>query len=86
MYENNNGENVVFNKDPQSLRLATMSSSVVPGADLKRLIANHRVQAFWLFGFEKFLGGGHELARLARRRENLWGKGPGHASSENFGK
>ena len=37
MYENHNGENVVLNKDSQSLRLATTSSSVVPGTDLKRL-------------------------------------------------
>ena len=37
MYENHDGENVVLNKDPRSLRLAIMSSSVVPGTDLKRL-------------------------------------------------
>ena len=35
MYENHDGENVVLNKDPRSLRLAIMSSSVVPGTDLK---------------------------------------------------
>ena len=33
MYESHDGENVVLNKDPRSLRLAITSSSVVPGTD-----------------------------------------------------
>ena len=37
VYENDDGEHVVLNKDPQCLRIAIASSPVIPGTDLKRL-------------------------------------------------
>jgi hypothetical protein len=37
MYENHDGEHVVLNRDPRSLRIAIASSAIIPGTDLKRL-------------------------------------------------
>ena len=81
MYENNNGENCVFNKDRQSLRLATTSSSVVPGADLKRLVANHRRTDFAIFG-----GRTRTCATRAEGARTFGRRVRGHTPSENFEK
>ena len=75
MYENHNSENVVLNKDPQRLRLATTSSSVVPGTDLKRLKLLIRRTGLEIF----FLGGG-------RTRTFGGGGVREHVPSENFEK